>query len=88
MRNRRGLAAQNFVAGQRTAIVHVAFCPPFDQAPQVEAEPLDGPSCDIRSTLVLPWGVRWEVRLVEPAAEAASVVVEFFAAEKVPDAIR
>ncbi len=83
-----GWLRANFVAGQRTAIVHVAFCPPFNLAPRVEVEPVDGPSCDIRSTLVLPWGVRWEVRLLEPAAEAASVVVEFFAAEKVPDAIQ
>lgn len=76
-----GWARAMFAAGQQTAIVHVAFCPPLMGAPQVEAEPLDGPACDIRPTLVLPWGVRWEVKLAEPAAESASVVLGFFAAE-------
>jgi MFS family permease len=79
-----GWVRANFVADQRTAIVHVAFCPPFPDTPQIDVEPVNGPACDIRPTLVLPWGVRWEVRLVEPAAEAASVVLEFFAAEKAP----
>ena len=80
-----GWLCATFIAAQRTAIVHVAFCPPFHQTPQVEVEPLDGPSCDIRSTLVLPWGVRWEVKLAEPATQPASVVLEFFAAEPSAD---
>ena len=70
-----------FTTGQRTAIVHVAFCPPFAGVPQVEAESLDGPACDIRPTLVLPWGVRWECKLTDPATINMSVVLEFFAAE-------
>ena len=76
-----GWVRATFAAGQRTAIVHVAFCPPFAGVPQVEAESLDGPACDIRPTLVLPWGVRWECKLTDPATTNMSVVLEFFAAE-------
>ena len=76
-----GWVCATFAAGQRTAIVHVAFCPPFAGVPQVEAESLDGPACEIRPTLVLPWGVRWECKLADPATTNMSVVLEFFAAE-------
>jgi hypothetical protein len=68
-----------FVRDQRTAIAHVAFCPAFAHQPTVEAEPLDGPPCDVRSALVLPWGVRWEVRLDAPATEPTELVLGFLA---------
>lgn len=74
-----GWLRADFAAGQRTAIVHVAFCPPFSGVPQVETEPLEGPACEVRPTLVLPWGVRWELRRAEPATDANRVVLQFFA---------
>jgi hypothetical protein len=80
-----GWLRASFAAGQRTAIVHVAFCPPFAGVPRVEAEPLDGTACEIRPTLVLPWGVRWECKLSDPATATTSVVLEFFAAESFPE---
>jgi hypothetical protein len=71
----------DFVADQRTVMAHVAFCPAFEERPKLEAEPLVGPACEVRPTLVLPWGVRWEVRLDAPAAVPTSVVLGFSASE-------
>jgi hypothetical protein len=78
----QGWLRANFVPQQRTAIVHVAFCPAFEQAPSVEAEMVDGPSCEIRPTLVLAWGVRWEVKLDAAAEEPMQVVLVFSACER------
>jgi hypothetical protein len=76
-----GWLRTNFIADQRTAIVHVAFCPAFEQTPGVEAELLDGPPCEIKPTLVLPWGVRWEVKLDSPASAPTTATIEFIARE-------
>ncbi len=79
--NIEGWLRINFAADQRTAIVHVAFCPALASQPMVEAEALDGTACEIRPTLVLPWGVRWEVRLDVPASEPTTAVLGFSAME-------
>jgi hypothetical protein len=76
---RLGLAA-----GQRTGSLHVAFCPSFGQAPQVQAEAVSGPDCRIKAAQVLPYGARLDVKLDEPAAENQSVLVWFFAAVSWP----
>jgi hypothetical protein len=66
-------------AGQRTGSLHVAFCPSFDQAPQVEVEAVCGPDCRIKAAQVLPYGARLDVKLDESAGEDESVLVWFFA---------
>jgi hypothetical protein len=71
----------SFTTGQRVAVAHVAFSPAFDNAPQADAEVLHGPNCEIRPTLVLPWGIRWEVRLESEAIESTEVVLGFAAFE-------
>jgi len=71
----------DFAPGQRTGIAHVAFCPAFLQTPAVEAEFEGGPACDIRASLVIPWGVKWEVKLDEAATEPTSVEFAFQAVE-------
>jgi hypothetical protein len=76
-----GWLRAEFVSGQRTAVVHVAFCPAFSRTPQVESEPLDGPDCEIHPTLTLPWGIRWEVKLSRAANQPTSVVLGFYANE-------
>jgi hypothetical protein len=65
--------------GQRTGSLHVAFCPSFDELPQVQAEAVSGPGCRIKAAQVLPYGARLDVKLDEPAAEDESVLVWFFA---------
>jgi hypothetical protein len=71
----------DFAPGQRTGIAHVAFCPAFLQTPAVEAEFEEGPACNIRASLVIPWGVKWEVKLDETATEPTSVEFAFQAVE-------
>jgi hypothetical protein len=71
-----------FVAGQRTAPVHVPFCPPFCELPRCEAEPVDGPPASIRVAQVLPYGVRFDVKLEAPAPAATSVWIEFSVIER------
>ena len=66
-------------AGQRTGSLHVAFCPSFAQAPQVEVEPVCGPDCRIKAAQVLPYGARLDVKLDGPAADDENVLVWFFA---------
>jgi hypothetical protein len=76
-----GWLKAHFTPEQRTAIVHVAFCPAFDRAPNIEAELAEGPPAELRPTLVLPWGVRWEVKLDAPATEPTTAIFEFVADE-------
>ena len=66
-------------AGQRTGNVHVAFCPPFAQAPEIEVRQLAGPACRLKTAQLLAYGTRVEVKLVAAAETAGSVLLEFSA---------
>jgi hypothetical protein len=64
-------------AAARHATAHVAICPPFAGLPECFAEQMDGPPAQIKVAQVLPHGVRFEIKLDEPGAEASDVLVEF-----------
>ena len=66
-------------AGQRSGVVHVAFCPPFFQTPELSLEQLDGPAARIRTAQLLPHGVRLEVKLAAAAGDAAACSCGFTA---------
>jgi hypothetical protein len=66
-------------AGQRSANVHVAFCPPFARTPRVEVAQLDGPSARIKTVQVLPFGARFDLKLAAFSDEAAAVLLQFSA---------
>lgn len=68
-----------FAPGQRTASLHVAFCPPFAKTPQLMVEQLDGPSVRIKTAQVLPHGARFDLKLSTVADESDSVLMEFSA---------
>jgi len=68
------------VAGQRSGILHVAFCPSFAQSPQVQAEAVSGPDSRVKVAQVLPYGARLDVKLDEPAAPGQNVLIWFHAA--------
>ena len=70
-----------FTAGQRTAAVHIAFCPAFAQRPNVDTELSGDLGGTAQPTQVLPWGVRFEVKLDSPVIEAATMLLEFVATE-------
>ena len=66
-------------SGQRTANVHVAFCPPFPHTPRARVEQLDGPEARIKTVQLLPYGVRFDLKLREPSESAAAVLLQFSA---------
>lgn len=70
--------------GARTAHGHVGFCPPFAQTPAVDVTTeYDGVEAVVSAAEILPWGVRIECRLDEPAEEAFEIPVDLFASSPV-----
>lgn len=64
-------------AGVRVAQGHVGFCPAFATTPAVEVTTdYDGVEATVAAAEVLPWGVRVEVRLAEPAEEPLEIPVD------------
>jgi hypothetical protein len=80
-----GWVKAEFQPGERTAVLHVAFCPPLDQIPNVQIEQLSGPAARIKAAQVLPQGARFEIRLNTPAVETESLMVAFVAAGPLAD---
>ncbi len=58
-----GYVRFRFAADQKNAVAHVAFCPPFDEAPRLQAEQIEGPSATLKFGPSLPHGVRIECTL-------------------------
>ena len=73
----QGTLLAEFVPGERSVILYVAFCPPFERLPQVELES----SADARLMQTLHNGAQIEVRLPRVAQAAASATVEFYATD-------
>jgi len=76
----RGRLAVSVPAGARAAAGHIGFCPAFAATPEVEATTsYDGVEVTVAVAEVLPWGVRVECRLAEPAEEPLEVPVDILA---------
>lgn len=75
----RGTLHAPFAAGQRTATLHVGFCPPLERLPQVEVHAGDMPAAQVKVVQALAHGARLEVRLGEPAAKSCSISIDFSA---------
>jgi len=65
--------------GQRTAAVHVAFCPPFGRTPILNVKQIDGPRGRIKTVQLLPYGTRFDLKLPRGSEEPASVLLQFSA---------
>ena len=76
-----GYLRADFAPDQRTAILHVSFCPPLGISPNCVAEPSDGPSAQIRITQIVPQGARLEAKLDSTAQEPQQLLIEFSAFE-------
>jgi hypothetical protein len=64
--------------GSRTGHAHVGFCPSFAALPTVEVQSdYDGVEAELSVAEVLPWGLRLECRLAEPADEPLEIPVDF-----------
>jgi hypothetical protein len=74
-----GAVRCDFAAGQRQQEVHLGFCPPLDQVPELSFEQIDGPPAKIHPALVQTFGVCLEIRLPAPSTEPASVQIQFYA---------
>ncbi len=66
-------------AGSRAAHAHVGFCPSFAETPSVRVTTeYDGVEAVVTAAEVLPWGVRVECRLTEPAEEPLEIPIDVF----------
>ncbi len=79
-----GTLLAEFAPGERSTILHVAFCPPFEQLPSVEAEVVDGPACDVKVAQILHQGTRLEARLSRASTAAERVTIEILATDHLP----
>ena len=68
-----------FSPGQRTASIHVAFCPPFAKTPELTVEQLDGPPLRIKTGQLLPHGARLDLKLAAKAEQPLNVLLQFSA---------
>lgn len=63
-----GVARLTFRPGERQTELHLAFCPSFPAAPEFHVEQSGGPDVRVKTTQVMPYGVRLEVQRAEAAA--------------------
>jgi len=74
-----GILRAEFLRGQRTAAVHVAFCPPLSALPALEVSQTDGPPARVKTVQLLPYGARFDIKLAKDAAAPTAVAVQFSA---------
>ncbi len=74
-----GTMRADFVAGQRTAIVHVGFCPPLTYQPEIEAEALPGAPASLKVVQAFAHGARLDVRLAALPTEDCQVWIDLAA---------
>lgn len=74
-----GTVRADFVADQRTAVVHVGFCPPLAYLPEIEAEALPGTTAKIKVVQAFAHGTRLDVRLSAPAVADCQVWIDMAA---------
>jgi hypothetical protein len=68
-----------FEPGQRTSSAHVAFCPTLEGTLSISFSHADGPEARVKAAQVLPYGVRFDVKLADASEIHDSVLVEFVA---------
>ena len=83
----RGTLLAEFAPGERTAVLHVAFCPPLERLPSVEADAVNGPACDVKLAQVLHQGARLEARLSRASSTAQRVTIEILATDHPPQEV-
>ncbi|MFO0789526.1 MAG: hypothetical protein U0805_08710 [Pirellulales bacterium] len=77
----RGQLIAEFAAGERQTTLYASFCPPFEHLPHVDVNLANDFEATVKPTQVLHNGAQFDVRLAEPAEEAATVLIEFFATD-------
>jgi len=81
-----GTVRADFVTGQRTAVVHVGFCPPLTYLPEIEAEALSGSqlpgsmtNIKIKVVQALAHGTRLDIRLPATATSDGQLWIDMAA---------
>jgi hypothetical protein len=82
-----GTLIAEFSPAERTVVLHVAFCPPFEWIPSVECETVDGPACDVKVAQILHQGIRLEARLSRASTATQCVTIEILATDRPPLAV-
>jgi hypothetical protein len=77
-----GLLRGHFAPGQRSLRLHVSFCPPFENVPEVSIDKIEGPELTVRVGQTLPYGARLDLRLKTLSADPIDVVLELFVREE------
>jgi hypothetical protein len=72
-----GTLLAEFAPGERTATLHIAFCPPFERLPHVEVES----TAEAKVVQNFHHGVQVEVRLPRPAGVPTTAMVELCATD-------
>lgn len=76
----RGSVCVVVAKGSRSGSAHVGFCPPLAAVPTIDVTTnYDGVEAVVSAAEVLPWGVRIECRLDEPAEETIEIPVDILA---------
>ena len=70
--------------GQRSANVHVAFCPLFNRTPKASVEQIEGPVARIKTGQLFPWGARFDLKLSSPTEGPETVLLQFSAKAEPP----
>jgi hypothetical protein len=77
----RGELTAEFATGERQTTLYVAFCPPFERLPQIEADIADDSEATVKVAQFLHNGAQLEVRLPDVADEPFRVTIDFYATE-------
>lgn len=77
-----GQARAEFVSGERSQSIHLAFCPPLDGNPRITARHAGGHAAAITVAQAESFGARFDVRLAGTARQAEHVMIEFEARSK------
>lgn len=62
-------------AGQRSEVVHLSFCPPFEKTPRLDVECLEGPNVRVKITQLLPYAARVELKLDRSPEEPVELLI-------------
>jgi hypothetical protein len=74
-----GTLRADFQTGQRSAVLHVGFCPPLPYLPEIEAEALPGSEARLKIVQSLAHGARLNVRLPSTPVEDCHVWIDMAA---------
>jgi hypothetical protein len=74
-----GTLRADFQTGQRTAVLHVGFCPPLPYLPEIEAAALPGSDARLKVAQALAHGARLDVRLPVAPTEDRHVWIDMAA---------